>query len=82
MEENEVIFSETRPFLSTFCKKCIFTIENPKKLQNYFQTSKFLPPQMPNFAATRAITAARRKILSTTRAILALTWFCHLSMYL
>ena len=23
-------FSETIPFLSTFCKKCIFTIENPE----------------------------------------------------
>ena len=28
----KVIFSETRPFFSTFCKKCIFTIENPKKI--------------------------------------------------
>ena len=37
---------------------------------------------MPDFAAARAITAATRKILSTTRAILALTWFCHLRMYL
>ena len=35
-----------------------------------------------NFAATRAIATARRKILSTTRAISALTWFCHLRMYL
>ena len=61
---------------STFCKKCIFTIENPKKLR------KFLPRQMPDFAATCAITAATRKILSTTRAILALTKFCHLSMYM
>ena len=37
---------------------------------------------MPDFAAARAITAATRKILSTTHAILALTWFCHLRMYL
>ena len=41
-----------------------------------------MPPQMPNFAATCAIMAARRNILSTTRAILVLTWFCHLSMCL
>ena len=33
------------------------------------------------FASSDAITAATRKILSTTRTILALTWFCHLSMY-
>ena len=37
---------------------------------------------MPDFAEARTIMAATRKILSTTRAILALTWFCHLSMYL
>ena len=37
---------------------------------------------MPDFAAARAIMAATRKILSTTHAILALTWFCHLRMYL
>ena len=34
------------------------------------------------FSVTRTITAATCKILSTTHAILALTWFCHLSMYL
>ena len=34
------------------------------------------------FASSDAITAATRKILSTTCAILALTWFCHLSMCL
>ena len=34
------------------------------------------------FASSDAITAATRKILSTTCAILALTWFCHLSIYL
>ena len=75
-----------------FCKKCIFSIENPKKnLENFSKNDKttfrqayfvFLPPQMPNFAVTRAITATTRKILSTICAILALTWFCHLSMYL
>ena len=27
----EFFFSVTRPFLRTFCKKCIFTIKNPKK---------------------------------------------------
>ena len=37
---------------------------------------------MPNSDVTHAIMATRRKILSTTHAILALTWFCHLSMYL
>ena len=37
---------------------------------------------MPDFAATCAITPATRKILSMTRAILALTKFCHLSMYM
>ena len=31
MEKFFSFFSETRPFLRTFCKKCIFTIENPKK---------------------------------------------------
>ena len=36
--------------------------------------------QMPDFAAARAIMAATHKILSTTCAILDLTWFCHLSM--
>ena len=29
--KNKVIFSETRPFFSTFSKKCISTIENPQK---------------------------------------------------
>ena len=24
-------------FLRTFCKKCIFTIENPKKLRKFFK---------------------------------------------
>ena len=38
--------------------------------------------QMPDFATARSITATTCKILSTTRSILALTWFCHLSMYL
>ena len=32
------------------------------------------------FASSDAIMAATRKILSTTHAILALTWFCHLSI--
>ena len=35
-----------------------------------------------NFASSDAITAATHKILFTTHAILALTWFCHLSIYL
>ena len=47
-----------------------------------FPKGKFLPPQLPNFDASHAITAATRKSLSTTHTILALTWFCHLSMYL
>ena len=38
-----IFFLKLDHFLRTFCKKCIFTIENPKK---------FLPPQMPDcFAA-------------------------------
>ena len=33
VEKNKVIFFQKLDhFLSTFCKKCIFTIENPKKL--------------------------------------------------
>ena len=28
----KIFFSETRPFFSNFCKKCIFTTENPKNL--------------------------------------------------
>ena len=66
-------------FWELFVKSVFLPLKTQK---NYFQTSKFLPPQKPNFAATCAITATRRKILSTTRTILALTWFCHLSMYL
>ena len=38
--------------------------------------------QMPDFAATGAMMAATREISSATHAILALTWFCHLSMCL
>ena len=53
-----------------------------KKLREWFKTSNFLSPKMPDFAATCATTAATSKILSATRAIIALTWFCHLSMYL
>ena len=34
------------------------------------------------FASSDAITAATRKIFSTTCTILALTWFCHLNVYL
>ena len=37
MEKNKVIFSETRPFFITFGKKCIFTIENSKKLRKFFK---------------------------------------------
>ena len=43
---------------------------------------QILPPQMPDFATTHAMTAATRTILATTPSILALTWFCHLSMCL
>ena len=82
MEKIKYFFSETRPFLSTFCKKCIFTIENPKKK---FQTmiklllnKQILHPQMPDFAVTCAMMAATHEILSTTHTILALPWFCHL----
>ena len=34
------------------------------------------------FASSDAIMAATRKILSTTCTILALTWFCHVSIYI
>ena len=37
MEKNKVIFSETRPFFEHFCKKCIFTIENPQKTEKLFK---------------------------------------------
>ena len=37
---------------------------------------------MPDFAATCAMMAATCKIFTATRAILALTWFCHLSISL
>ena len=43
---------------------------------------QILPLQMPDFAATHAMTAATPTILAATRAILALTWFCHPSMCL
>ena len=66
-----LFFLKIDHFLSTYC---IFTIKNPKKLK------LLLYKQI--FASSDAITAATRKILSTTRTILALTWFCHLSMYL
>ena len=39
------------------------------------KNKQILPPQMPDFAAPRAITATTCKILSTISAILALTWF-------
>ena len=35
---------------------------------------------MQDFAATQAMTVATRTIFATTRAILALTWFCHLRL--
>ena len=43
-----------------------------KNDKSTFRQNKFLPLQMPDFAATRAILAA-------TCAILALTWFCPLN---
>ena len=48
-------------------------LENFSKNDKTTFRSKFLPPQMPDFAAACAITATTRKILSTTHAILALT---------
>ena len=47
-------FSETRPFLRTFCKKCIFTIENPKKNQKIFQKMIKLPLDKQIFASSDA----------------------------
>ena len=35
----KVIFSEIKPFLSTFRKRCIFTIENQKKIRKLFNFS-------------------------------------------
>ena len=63
MEKNKVFFLKLDHFLSTFCEKGIFTIENPKNL----------PPQMPDFAATGAMMAATPEISAVTHAILALT---------
>ena len=71
---NFLFFSETRPFLRTFCKKCFHHWKSKKMIKLLWDKQIF--------ASSNAITAATRKILSTTCAILALTWFCHLSMYL
>ena len=65
--------------LRTFCKKCIFTIENPKKnLENFFKNdkttfrqAKFCLPQIPDFNTACTLMATARKIL-------ALALFCHL----
>ena len=32
-----IFFLKLDHFLRTFCKKCIFTIENPKKLRKFFK---------------------------------------------
>ena len=70
-------------FWALFVKnKCIFTIENSKQTLKIFQKIIKLHLDKQLFASSDAITAATSKILSTTRAILALTWFCHLSIYL
>ena len=81
-KKNLFFFLKLDHFLRTFCKKCIFTIENPKKTLKIFQKMIKLLLDKQIFASSDAITAATRKILSTTRTILALTWFCHLSIYL
>ena len=60
--------------LSTFCKKCIFTIENSKKNdKTTFRQRIFCLLRCQ--ILPHAMTAA-------TRAILALTWLWHLSMCL
>ena len=74
MEKIKYFFLKLDHFLSTFCKKCNFTIENSKKLFSK-NDKQILSPQMPDFAATSAMMAA-------TCAILALTWISHLSMCL
>ena len=35
--KKNIFFLKQDHFLRTFCKKCIFTIENPKKLRNFFK---------------------------------------------
>ena len=40
-------------FLGTFCKKCIFTFENPKTISKNDRTK-----ERPNFAKTCVMTAA------------------------
>ena len=81
MEIFFIYFLKLDHFLRTFCKKCIFTIENPKNYKIFQKMTKLLLDKQI-FASSDAITATTCKILSTTRAILALTWFCHLSIYL
>ena len=65
--KNKVFFSEIRPFFSTFYKSEFSPLKIPKNL----------PPQMPDFAATR-----NGHNMQNLGAILALTWFCHFSMCL
>ena len=91
MEKNKVLFSETRPFFSTFWKKCIFTIENPqknfKKMIKLLLDNQIFAPLDARFCRdthndSRYTACSTRKILSATRAILALTRFLLLSMCL
>ena len=37
MEKKFIFFLKLDHFLRTFCKKCIFAIENPKKLRKFFK---------------------------------------------
>ena len=39
-KKNNVFFLKLYHFLSTFCKKCIFTIENPKKYKKISKNDK------------------------------------------
>ena len=47
------LFSETRPFLRTFCKKSIFTIENPKKNIEIFSKNDKTTFRQANFCLLR-----------------------------
>ena len=38
--EKKYFFLKLDHFLRTFCKKCIFTIENPKKIENFSKNEK------------------------------------------
>ena len=78
-KKNIFFFLKLDHFLRTFCKKCISPLKIQKNLENFSKMIKLLLDKQifatsdAGFSTTCAMTAATRKLSSTTREILAWT---------